>query len=65
MAARDQDFLEFVLDQLAGLPSLSSRRMFGGIGIYQAATFFAVIDEGRLYFVTDDASRSYYEAAGM
>ena len=64
-SSKDQDFLEFVVDQLSGLRSISSRRMFGGIGLYQATTFFAIIDEGRLYFVTDDATRSDYIERGM
>jgi DNA transformation protein len=64
-SARDQDFLEFVLDQLAELKSVSSRRMFGGIGLYQGDTFFAIIDDGRLYFVTDAATRAEYESRDM
>jgi DNA transformation protein len=62
---KDQDFLEFVLDQLSRVPSVVARRMFGGIGLYRDATFFAIIDEGRLYFVTDDATRGSYTERGM
>ena len=66
MAVRsDQDFLDFVFDQLSDLKSIVSRRMFGGIGLYQATTFFAIIDEGRLYFVTDEITRGAYEERGM
>ncbi|HXV13562.1 MAG TPA: TfoX/Sxy family protein [Candidatus Krumholzibacteria bacterium] len=62
---KDQDFLEFVLDQLSALKSVTSRRMFGGIGLYRAETFFAIIAEGRLYFVTDEATRAAYVDRGM
>lgn len=62
---KDQDFLEFVQDQLAGVKSITSRRMFGGIGLYRAETFFAIIDDGRLYFVTDETTRASYEERGM
>ena len=62
---KDQDFLEFVVDQLAGLKAISSRRMFGGIGLYQSTTFFAIIDDGRLYFVTDDETSAGYVERGM
>ncbi len=65
MAFRDQDFLEFILDQLSGLPRVTHRRMFGAIGLYQGEHFIAIIDEGRLYFVTDDTTRPRYEASGM
>ena len=64
-STKDQDFLDFIVDQLSGLKAISSRRMFGGIGLYQATTFFAIIDEGRLYFVTDDATRGLYTERGM
>lgn len=65
MAFRDQDFLQFILDQLSGLPRVSHRRMFGAIGLYQGEHFIAIIDEGRLYFVTDEETRPRYEASGM
>ena len=64
MSLRDQDFLDFVLDQLSGLGRLSSRRMFGAIGLYQGEHFFGIIDEGRLYFITDESTRPRYENAG-
>ena len=64
MSPHDQDFLDFVLDQLSGLRRVTSRRMFGGIGIYQGEHFFAIIDEGRLYFLTDEATRERYKARG-
>lgn len=62
---KDQDFLDFVLDQLSTLKSITSRRMFGGIGLYRGDTFFAIIDDGRLYFVTDETTRSAFEERGM
>jgi DNA transformation protein len=62
---KDKDFLEFVVDQLSALEAITSRRMFGGIGLYQADTFFAIIDDGRLYFVTDASTRDSYTTRGM
>lgn len=62
---QDEDFLEFIVDQLSRIPAVTSRRMFGGIGLYQGTTFFAIIDDGRLYFVTDDETRADYESRGM
>lgn len=64
-SSKDQDFLDFVIDQLARVKPITSRRMFGGIGLYQGETFFAIIDEGRLYFVTDEVTRPSYEDRGM
>jgi DNA transformation protein and related proteins len=64
-AAKDQDFLDFVRDQLSRLPRVSAKRMFGAIGLYQDACFFGIIDEGRLYFLTGDESRKRYVQQGM
>ncbi|MBI5802399.1 MAG: TfoX/Sxy family protein [Verrucomicrobia bacterium] len=60
----DESFNEFVREQLAGL-GVEFRRMFGGHGLYQGEVFFGILHRGRLYFKTDDLTRSGYEAAGM
>jgi DNA transformation protein len=65
MPSKDQDFLDFICDQLSRLPRVSAKRMFGAIGLYQDARFFAIIDEGRLYFLTGEASRARYVERGM
>lgn len=65
MAKKDEDFLEFVLDQLSGLRRVTSKRMFGGVGLYCDDEFFALLDEGRLYFYVDETTRPRYEAKGM
>lgn len=64
MANRD-GFLEFVLDQLAGIDEVVPRRMFGGVGIYAGGVFFAIIDADVLYLKVDDTTRADYERAGM
>src|SRR5262245_20934465 len=61
----DEDFLELVLDQLASLRGVTSRPMFGCFGLYSGEDFFAIIDEGRLYFCTDETTRVAYRKAGM
>jgi len=61
---QDHDFLAFVVDQLSGL-RITARSMFGCFGLYADDDFFAVIDEGRLYFVTDEVTRAAYRAVGM
>src|SRR5689334_4678148 len=59
MAVSDS-FLTFVLEQLAGLRAVSSRRMFGGVGLYSDGTFFAVIDNDTLFFKVNDETRPKY-----
>ncbi len=61
----DDSFKAFVLDQLSALPDVRARAMFGAHGLYQGRYFFAILDEGRLFFKTDAASQADYEARGM
>jgi DNA transformation protein len=58
------EFGAFVLDQLARVPQLRSKRMFGGIGIYSGDAFFAILAADELFFKVDDSNRSAYQAAG-
>jgi DNA transformation protein len=59
------EYITYVLDQLAGLGEVESRRMFGGAGIYCNGLFFAIIADDVLYFKVDDTNRAEYEEAGM
>jgi len=61
---KNKEFLVFVMDQLAGLRRVSARPMFGCIGLYSGDDFFAIIDDGRLFFCTDEITRPEYVAAG-
>ena len=58
-------FERFVLDQLSELGAVSSRKMFGGIGLYCDAVFFGIIARDALYLKVDDTTRRRYEEAGM
>jgi DNA transformation protein len=65
MKRADDSFKAFVLDQLSALPEVRARAMFGAHGLYQGEHFFAILDEGRLFFKTDAASQADYVARGM
>lgn len=66
MAPReDNSFKDFILEQLSGLKDIRCIRMFGGYGLYQDKIFFGIISKGRLYFKTDETTRSSYKAHGM
>jgi DNA transformation protein and related proteins len=39
--------------------------MFGGVGIYAAELFFALLDDDTLYFKVDDTSRPQFKDRGM
>ncbi len=60
----DDSLLEFVLDQMASLPEVTSRRMFGGHGLYLGEEFFGMVWRGRVWFRTDARSRPEYRALG-
>jgi len=64
MAVSDR-FIAFVVDQLTEFGPVISKRMFGGAGLYSGDLFFAVLDDGRLYFKVDDSNRGDFEAVGM
>jgi DNA transformation protein len=59
------DYLQYVLEQLSVLEHVSSRRMFGGIGLYCDGVFFALIDNDTLFFKVDDSNRGDYTARNM
>ena len=61
----DDSFKEFVLDQLSALPDLRAKAMFGAHGIYSGEHFFGILDEGRLFFKTDERSQADYTSRGM
>ena len=58
------DFLAYVLEQLAALGGVSSRRMFGGVGLYCDEYFFGLISDDVLYLRVGDGNRADYTARG-
>ena len=62
---KDDSFKEFVFDQLKDAGGVVSRSMFGGHGLYRGGTFFGIISKGRLYFKTNNATRTAYVERGM
>lgn len=58
-------FKAFVLEQLSAVAPVTGKAMFGGVGIYSEGLFFALLDDDRVYFKVDDASRLRYQQVGM
>jgi DNA transformation protein len=56
--------LEQIAAQLAALPELAIRRMFGGAGLYSSGVFFGVVDDDRVYFRVGDGNRDDFKRAG-
>ena len=58
-------YREFVFDRLNEVTPITSRRMFGEIGVYARGLFFAIVADDNLYFKVDEQTKGRFEAAGM
>lgn len=64
MAVQPQ-YLAYLLEQLAGVRGLRSRRMFSGVGLYSGDLFFGLIHDDTLFFKTDGSNSADYIARQM
>ena len=60
-----KEYLGYVLEQLGAVPRVTSRRMFGGVGLYSDGLFFGLIDNDTLFFKVNDSNRGDYVARNM
>lgn len=61
----DSDFHDYVMhDLFAELPGITSRKMFGGYGIYKDGIIFGLIAYDVLYFKVDEINKPDYEKKG-
>ncbi|MCP4329364.1 MAG: TfoX/Sxy family protein [Alphaproteobacteria bacterium] len=63
--AKPNEFVEFLLEQLAPLGPVTARAMFGGHGIYLDGAMFGIVDGDGFYIKGDDLNRASLEDAGM
>ncbi|MBH0239165.1 TfoX/Sxy family protein [Methylobrevis albus] len=61
MAAGLDDYLAELLEPLGGV---TTRRMFGGIGLFHDGLMFAIVIRDVLHFKTDPETRPAFEAEG-
>ncbi|KFN44849.1 TfoX/Sxy family protein [Arenimonas oryziterrae] len=61
---RDDGFIDYLHELLDPLGAISTRRMFGGHGVYCGGVFFAIVIDNRLYLKVDDETRAQFDAAG-
>ena len=64
MSANSADFLAYVEEQLATLPTLRSGRFFGGTALRADGVQFAMIVSNTVFFVVDNDTRPHYERLG-
>jgi DNA transformation protein and related proteins len=58
-------YRDYVLEQLGRVAPVTSRAMFGGVGIYSEGIIFGLMDDDTTYLKVDDANRGDFEALGM
>jgi len=58
-------FRAYIIEQLEGLPHITSKGMFGGVGVYSEEFFFALLDNDRVYFKVNDSNRPDFESVDM
>jgi DNA transformation protein len=58
-------FLEFLLEQLSELGTITVKVMFGGKTLFCDGVVFALIDEGVLFLKADDLNRPVFQARGL
>lgn len=58
------NYLQYVIEQLERLPQVTSRRMFGAVGLYSNDVFFGIVDNDTLFFKVDDSTRESYTSRG-
>ncbi len=57
------EYLQYILDQLSCVGDVTSKKMFGGAGIYLNGIMFALIADDVSYLKVDDTNRMDFENA--
>ena len=61
MASTHNEFVDYVVELMAGWAPVSARRMFGGYGLYREGQMFALIIEDELFFKTDQDNAAQFK----
>lgn len=56
-----KEFRDSIEDKLSAVRPIRSKAMFGGVAIYADELIFAILDDDRLWFKFDDATKADYE----
>ncbi len=61
----NEDFAQFVRDQLSAFGEVEFKNMFGGIGIFKEGVMFAKIGGDKFRLKVDDSNKKQFEDKGM
>ena len=59
-----QEYLDYISDQLREFGPVTSKRMFGGAGLYRNGVFFGLVADDVLYFKVTETNKKDYLDAG-
>lgn len=63
--SNNKSFYEFIVAEVfANMPEITARKMFGGYGFYRDGIFFALIEDGKMYFKVGGNNKEEYERYG-
>ncbi|MDH5432396.1 MAG: TfoX/Sxy family protein [Gammaproteobacteria bacterium] len=65
MEDKKSEFANYVVDLLQVIGPISSKRMFGGYGLFLDSLMFALIAENTLYLKADDVSKNNFIENGL
>ena len=63
--AVNENYLNFILDQLSELEDFTFKKMFGGVGFFKDGKMFAGIMGGKFCLKADETTQADFEAYGM
>ena len=58
------DYIDYLHDLFSAFAPVTTRRMFGGHGVYRDGVILAIVIDETLYLKVDDATRAAFEAEG-
>ncbi len=59
--ASDQNFVDFILDQIQNAGQITAKKMFGEYAIYSDGKIFGLIFDNKLFIKPTDAGRAFIE----
>ena len=62
--AVSNEFLEFITGQLEGWGDVTTRKMFGGAGLYRDGKMFALVSNDVAYLKVDESNKDKFVSAG-
>lgn len=65
MARTAPDFVDYLIELLTALGSVTAKRMFSGYGLFIDGMMFAIVVDDAVWFKTDGESRADFEALGL